>query len=270
MAFNLLLKAQLQRVINKLKPQIQTFAISSTSKDTVAKEASLNGFILGVGSKVTVRFTDTSAIAPSSGNITLNVNSTGAKTIKTSTNDTICTYEDADYFCDNKVQQFIYDGTNWVWLVNENNSSGHNTSSRLIHTETGNGVLTYSDILDLFFPYLKNLTEGQLMNSYIVFRTQVLNTDDIITTFAFSFYDGLDFFKYGTVNTHMDLWSEQSGLLIRETDSIYSFSDIDDTGHITGMINNNTLDSSESISLYVKEDAVLDALITTTEFENLE
>lgn len=270
MAFNLLLKAQLQYFYDNLKPQINSYAISSTAKNIVDKVASLNGFKLNTGSKVFIKFTDNSATNPLSGNITLNVNSTGAKVVKSSTDNQICTFEDADYFCSNKVQEFVYDGTNWVWLVNENNSSGHNTSSRLIHTETGNGVLTYSDILDLFFPYLKNLTEGQLMNSYIVFRTQVLNTDDIITTFAFSFYDGLDFFKYGTVNTHMDLWSEQSGLLIRETDSIYSFSDIDDTGHITGMINNNTLDSSESISLYVKEDAVLDALITTTEFENLE
>ena len=116
MGFNILLKAQLEYLLSKLKPQIRTYATSSTAKDVVDKVATLNGFILNTGAKVTVKFTDTSATSPSSGNISLNVNSTGAKTVISSLDNTACTYEDADNFCGNKTQQFIYDGTNWVWL----------------------------------------------------------------------------------------------------------------------------------------------------------
>ena len=116
MAFNILLKAQLNRLVNKFKTLIRAYATSSTAKDVVDKVATLDGFILAVGQKVTVKFTDTSATSPSSGNITLNVNSTGAKTVISSLDNTTCTYEDADNFCNNKTQQFIYDGTYWVWL----------------------------------------------------------------------------------------------------------------------------------------------------------
>ncbi len=118
MAFNLLLKPQLERVINTLEPQIHTYAVSSTSRNVVDKVAVLNGFILGSGAKVLVKFTDTTTTDPSSGNITLNVNSTGAKTVKISETDEICTYENASAFCDNKVYEFVYDGTNWIWIAN--------------------------------------------------------------------------------------------------------------------------------------------------------
>ena len=118
MAFNLLLKPQLERVINTLEPQIHTYAVSSTARNVVDKVAVLNGFILGSGAKVLVKFTDTTTTDPSSGNITLNVNSTGAKTVKISETDEICTYENASAFCDNKVYEFVYDGTNWIWIAN--------------------------------------------------------------------------------------------------------------------------------------------------------
>lgn len=119
MAFNLLLKAQLQYFLDNLKPQINSYAISSTAKNIVDKVASLNGFKLNTGSKVFIKFTDNSATNPLSGNITLNVNSTGAKVVKSSTDNQICTFEDADYFCSNKVQEFVYDGTNWVLMIDE-------------------------------------------------------------------------------------------------------------------------------------------------------
>lgn len=119
MAFNLLLEAQLERLMNKLKPQIRTYATSSTAKNVVDKVASLNGFILGEGAKVTIKFTDTTTASPSSGNLTLNVNSTGAKIIKSNEDYSTCTYEDASEFCGNKTQKFIYDGTNWIWFKND-------------------------------------------------------------------------------------------------------------------------------------------------------
>lgn len=119
MAFNLLLKAQLQYFYDNLKPQINSYAISSTAKNIVDKVASLNGFKLNTGSKVFIKFTDNSTTNPLSGNITLNVNSTGAKVVKSSTDNQTCTFEDADYFCSNKVQEFVYDGTNWVLMIDE-------------------------------------------------------------------------------------------------------------------------------------------------------
>ena len=122
MAFNLLLKAQLEYLLDKLQAQIHTYATSSTAKNVVDKVAILNGFILGKGAKVFVCFTDTTTTNPISGNITLNVNSTGAKEIKSSIDNTLITYANADLFCNNKVQQFVYDGTNWVLIEGEGDS----------------------------------------------------------------------------------------------------------------------------------------------------
>ena len=115
MAFNLLLKSQLQYLLGKLFPQIYTYSTCATEKNQVVKVVNLSGFILKQGAHISVRFSDTSTSLPSSGNITLNVNNTGSKTVYISENDSICDYTYASFFGDNKVHQFIYDGTYWVW-----------------------------------------------------------------------------------------------------------------------------------------------------------
>lgn len=118
MAFNILLKSQLQRLVNKLFAQIFTYGTCSTARNVVAKEVSLSGFVLKQGSHINVRFTDTSTSNPSSGNISLNVNSTGAKEIKISSTNAICDYTAAELFCNNIVQSFVYDGSNWIIQAN--------------------------------------------------------------------------------------------------------------------------------------------------------
>ena len=104
-------------LINKL------FAECSTARNVAAKTVTLPGFELKTGTRITVRFTDTGASNPSSGNITLNVNGTGAKEIVDShTNMTKLTY-DVNMFYNNMTWDFIYDGTYWVYLNRDNNTT---------------------------------------------------------------------------------------------------------------------------------------------------
>ena len=114
MAFNILLKSQLQRLVDKLFAQIFTYGICATARDTVAKEVTLSGFVLKTGARISVRFTDTTTTNPVSGTITLNVNQTGAKSVKISATNETCDYTAAEWFCNNIVQSFVYDGTNWI------------------------------------------------------------------------------------------------------------------------------------------------------------
>lgn len=115
MAFNLLLKPQLQYFLNKLFPLILSYGICETEKSSVSKVVILSGFALKKGAHISVRFSDTSTNLPSSGNISLNVNNTGSKTIYISESNDICDYKYASYFGNNKVYQFVYDGSNWIW-----------------------------------------------------------------------------------------------------------------------------------------------------------
>ena len=132
MSYNLLLKTQLERLINKLLPQIYTYGTSSTLKNVLDKEVVLNNFILKSGAKIFVKFTDTSVTNPSSGNFSLNVNSTGAKSMILANSNTACSYEYADDFYNNKVQQFVYDGLNWVYI--KDNSEGGSPADFLVTT----------------------------------------------------------------------------------------------------------------------------------------
>jgi hypothetical protein len=93
------------------------YGTCSTGRNTAAKEATVSGFTsLAVGATVALRFTDTGASIPSSGGITLNINSTGAMPVVDGHSDNVAlTYLD-DYFHDNLVQEFMYDGTSWVWI----------------------------------------------------------------------------------------------------------------------------------------------------------
>lgn len=93
------------------------YGTCSTGRNTAAKAATVSGFTwLAVGSTVALRFTDTGASIPSSGIITLNINSTGAMPVVDGHSDNVAlTYLD-DYFHDNLVQEFMYDGTSWVWI----------------------------------------------------------------------------------------------------------------------------------------------------------
>lgn len=86
---------------------ITHFGTCSTEAATQAKVVSVAGFNLVAGARVTVKFTVTN----SAGSPTLNVNGTGAKSIK---------YRGsaigAGFLASNRVYEFIYDGTDYLFL----------------------------------------------------------------------------------------------------------------------------------------------------------
>lgn len=155
MAYNVLLKTQVQYLLNKLFPQMYSYAECSTGRNTVAKVVPLTGFILKKGAKICVRFTDTGTSNPASGNITLNVNNTGAKTVIIgNSNKTVMTYAYSWELSANKCHSFVYDGANWVFLgrdTNTTNSAGasNKTGTKMFlvgTTAQTNGVTSHSNV----------------------------------------------------------------------------------------------------------------------------
>lgn len=106
-------KANLNTVMSTL-----TLATCSTARNVAAKVAMLANFVLKPGATIVVQFTDTTTANPSSGNLTLNVNNTGAKPIAYTRNGTIgaLTYAMAGAFYNNLAHVFTYNGTYWVCL----------------------------------------------------------------------------------------------------------------------------------------------------------
>lgn len=112
----------------------------STARNVSAKTVSLSGFSLKTNAKVIVRFTNTGSSNPSSGNITLNVNNTGAKNIIDGhTNNQTMTYSNGSYFYNNQVCEFIYNGTAWVWLNRDTNTTYNGGSLKTAAAKTGSG-----------------------------------------------------------------------------------------------------------------------------------
>jgi hypothetical protein len=129
--------------INELNTKIisaDSYATCSTARSTAAKVVSLTGFSLKTGSTIKVRFTDTGSSNPASGNLTLNVNSTGAKTIVDGhSNNTTMTYANAGYFYNNVVCDFVYNGTSWVWLNRDTNTTYTGGTLKTAAAKTGSG-----------------------------------------------------------------------------------------------------------------------------------
>lgn len=112
-----------QYVLAGVTETSEQYAECSTARNVAAKTVTLPGFKLEAGARISVRFTDTGSSNPASGNITLNVNGTGAKEIVDShTNKTKLTYT-SSLFCNNMVNDFIYDGTYWVYMNRDNNTT---------------------------------------------------------------------------------------------------------------------------------------------------
>ena len=103
---------------------ITHFATCSTAAATQAKTASVAGFNLVNGARVTIKFTVTNTAA----NPTLNVNGTGAKAIK---------YRgsaiSAGYLAANRVYEFVYDGTDYLFKgdINTDNNTTYSAGSGL-------------------------------------------------------------------------------------------------------------------------------------------
>lgn len=105
---------------------ITHYGTCSTAAGTAAKTVTLNGFNLATGAKVAVKFTVTNTAA----NPTLNVNGTGAKSIK---------YRGAaistDALAANRIYEFIYDGTDYVF-VGDINTDTNTTYGNMIGATT--------------------------------------------------------------------------------------------------------------------------------------
>lgn len=102
---------------------ITHYGTCSTAAATAAKTVSLTGFTLVTGARVMIKFTVTNTAASP----TLNVNSTGAKSIM---------YRgaaiSAGYLAANRVYEFVYDGTNYE-LVGDINTDT-NTDKKVTNT----------------------------------------------------------------------------------------------------------------------------------------
>ena len=109
------------------------YATCATARSTAAKVATLANFTLVIGATIAVKFTATDTDNPSSGDLTLNVNGTGAKTIGyfRNGNKAALPYSQGGYFYNNLIHIFTYDGTYWLcmdWNAdNDNNTKVTNT-----------------------------------------------------------------------------------------------------------------------------------------------
>ena len=107
------------------------YAECPTAAATTAKVATITptyDFALEKGSTVYVKFTNTNSGAV--GSITLNVNGTGAKSIKYIYNGSLSNIPDKGYLKAGQTYQFYYDGTYWVVVLNYNT----NQIDRTIHS----------------------------------------------------------------------------------------------------------------------------------------
>lgn len=98
------------------------YAECSTAVNVVAKVISCDGFVLEPGAIIAIRFTSTATTAPTSGNITLNINGAGAKNIVPKENNAVYSYAWAWYFSNNRTWLFVYNGTYFICLNQDNNN----------------------------------------------------------------------------------------------------------------------------------------------------
>lgn len=110
----------------------------ATGRDTATKVATLKNFKLAVGLSIAVKFTNTAGTAnPASGNLTLNVNGTGAKTIGyfRNGNKSALTYASGGLFCNNATHIFTYDGV--YWLCMDWNADNNTTYDNFVKSGIG-------------------------------------------------------------------------------------------------------------------------------------
>lgn len=110
------------RTVAKVQPTIY-YAECDTSRNTLNKVIDCEGFVLEKGVMIVIRFTDTGTTYPTSGNFTLNINDTGAKEIIVKNNSVRLAYNYNGYFYNNHIWLFMYDGTDYVMLNQDNNTT---------------------------------------------------------------------------------------------------------------------------------------------------
>lgn len=135
---NGLMSATDKKAIEVLKKPLATCA---TGRATATKAATLANFTLQVGATIAVKFTNTAGTAnPASGNLTLNVNGTGAKTIGyfRNGNKSALTYASGGFFCNNATHIFTYDGVYWLCMDwNTDNDTKTSVVNNQVTTEAG-------------------------------------------------------------------------------------------------------------------------------------
>lgn len=132
---NGLMSATDKKAIEVLKKPLATCA---TGRAAAAKVATLANFVLQVGTSIAVKFTDTAGTAnPTTGNLTLNVNGTGAKTIGyfRNGNKAAFSYASGNFFYNNATHIFTYDGT--FWLCMDWNADRNTTYSNFVKSGAG-------------------------------------------------------------------------------------------------------------------------------------
>lgn len=100
------------------------YGTCETAAATAAKVVNITGnpnWVLGIGSRITVKFTQTNTAQ----NPTLNVNGTGAKAIMYGNNVAVTTSNLNKAGYANRYIEYMYDGTNWIfmgWSIDENST----------------------------------------------------------------------------------------------------------------------------------------------------
>lgn len=94
-----------------------SYAVCSTSASTAAKTASIANFKLVTGATVKIKFTYAHT---SSSAATLNVNSTGAKTIYTHSGTSNVSVTSSHSWRAGEIVEFVYDGSYWVAVSSDN------------------------------------------------------------------------------------------------------------------------------------------------------
>lgn len=121
---------------------ITHYGTCSTAAATVAKTVSITGFNLVTGARALVRFTTTNTGAVAS--LTLNVNGTGAKSIKYRNGN----LPSAGTLAANRTYEFVYDGTNYQ-LLGDLDTDTHYTSHLYVGAQSTNTNAAVTN------PYLK-------------------------------------------------------------------------------------------------------------------
>lgn len=105
------------------------YGTCSTAADQRVKVVTLSNFVLTVGGIIGVKFSNTNTYSATADNkICLNVNGTGEKPIYYSTGYPTGTNTNAFGYA-NKVNYYMYDGSNWVWLSHSQDNDGNNRKS---------------------------------------------------------------------------------------------------------------------------------------------
>lgn len=157
-------------------PAVAYYATGTSSSTSAAHVATCSGFSLATGRVVAVKL----YLAHSSGSMTLNVNSTGAKT---------CYYANSTSIpalTANRVYQFVYDGT-YYRLIGELNTICTNTDTLVLQTYT-----TTSNSYPLLFKSTAGISSTSSTTSSSRFANTLYVNPSTGTLYATNFVGNID------------------------------------------------------------------------------